>query len=214
MAHPPQPPQLAQPPFHPQQGPPKKKHTVRTVLIVIGSVFVVLIGIGIASGGGDSTDPAAVPATKPATVPPPAAAKSVAPKSSAPISTAPKATAPAKVSVAPPESKVACAGQDDRSAPCAVTVGAPFALGKHQVLAGWKISDSGFGLTISGKAKNIGDDDSTMFITVKFLRGDEVMANVMCNTGELAPGQIETMNCLPDGKYTKKFDKVTAEAAF
>jgi hypothetical protein len=199
MASPPQPPQLSQPPFNPPQSPPKKKHTARTVLLVVGSVFVVLIGIGIASGGGASTDPGTTqPATSPATAP-------------APEASAPQAT---KATVVPPESKVACADQDDRSAPCTVTVGAAFALGKHQVLAGWTIRDSGFGMTIAGKAKNISDDASTMFVTVKFLRGDEVMANVMCNTGELAAGQIETMNCLSDGTYTKKFDKVTAEAAF
>jgi hypothetical protein len=208
MAHPPQPPQLAQPPFNPPQQPPKK-HTARTVLIVIGSVFVVLIGIGIASGGGDKAAPGT---TDPATAP--AATKAAAPKATAPKPTVPQPTASAKAPVVPPESKVACADQDDRSQPCTVTVGAAFALGKHQVLAGWTIHDSGFGLTIAGKAKNISDSSSTMFITVKFLRGDEVMANVMCNTGELAAGQIETMNCLPDGTYTKKFDKVTAEAAF
>ncbi|MFI5712003.1 hypothetical protein [Kribbella sp. NPDC051620] len=163
---------------------------------MIGSVFVLLVGIAMASGGGDKTDSGA---TNPASAAPkPGAAKATAPK--------PLASAPA--------AKIACADQDDRSAPCTVTVGAAFALGKHQVLAGWTIHDSGFGMTINGKAKNISDDASTMFVTIKFLRGDEVMANVMCNTGELAAGQIEAMNCLPDGTYTKKFDKVTAEAAF
>jgi len=205
MAHPPQP-QLAQPPVNPPLQPPKKKHTARTILLVIGSVFVVLIGISIASGGDTSTDPGGTkPATNPATAPGAVASKAVPPKPSA----------AAKPSVAPPESKVACADQDDRSAPCTVTVGAAFELGKHQVLAGWTISDSGFGMTMAGKAKNISDDaDSTMFITVKFLRGDEVMANIMCNTGALAAGQIEKLNCVPDGTYTKKFDKVTAEASF
>ncbi|TDU91949.1 hypothetical protein EV138_5562 [Kribbella voronezhensis] len=188
MASPPQPPQLFQPPIHPQQGPPKKKHTGRTVLLVIGSVFAVLIAIAIASGGGDTTKPGAG-SNNPATAP--AATKAVEPKA--------------------PATKVACADQD---APCVVTVGSAFALGKHQVLAGWTIKDSGIGLTIVGKAKNISDDASTMFVTVKFLRGDEVMANVMCNTGELLAGQIETMNCLPEGTYTTNFDKVTAEAAF
>ncbi|MEU4396811.1 hypothetical protein [Kribbella sp. NPDC023855] len=208
MAHPPQPPQLTQPPFHPQQPPPqKKKHTARTILLVIGSVFVVLIGIGIASGGGETDRGATPPATNPATAPAPVASKAVP--------TVPKPSAPAKSSVAPPVSKVACADQENRSAPCVVTVGAAFQLGKHQVLAGWKISDSGYGMTITGKARNISDDaDSTMFINVKFLRGDEVMANVMCNTGALAAGQVEAMNCISDGTYTKKFDKVTAEAAF
>jgi hypothetical protein len=208
MAHPPQPPQLTQPPFHPQQLPPqKKKHTARTILLVIGSVFVVLIGISIASGGGETDPGATTPATNPATAPAPVASKAVP--------TAPKPSASTETSVAPPVSKLACADQENRSAPCVVTVGAAFQLGKHQVLAGWKISDSGHGMKLTGKAKNISDDaDSSMFITVKFLRGDEVMANIMCTTGELAAGQIEAMNCLPDGTYTKKFDKVTAEATF
>lgn len=206
MASPPQPPQVAPPPFRPQQAPPQKKHTARNVLLVVGSVFVVLIGIGIAAGSGDTTKPGGA-GQNPATAP-------VASKATVPQATAPKPSATAKATVPPPAAKVACADQEDRAAPCVVTVGSAFALGKHQVLAGWKITDSGFGMTIVGKAKNVSDDSSTMFINVKFLRGDEVMANVMCNTGELLTGQIETMNCVPDGTYTKKFDKVTAEAAF
>lgn len=82
--------------------------TVRTVLLVIGSVFVVLIGIGIASGGGETDPGATPPATNPATAPAPVASKAVP--------TVPK----------PPVSKVACADQEDRSAPCVVTVGAAF----------------------------------------------------------------------------------------
>jgi hypothetical protein len=158
-------------------------------------------GIAIASSGGDAK-PGAAGNQNPATAP-------VASKA-APQATAPKTSTTA----APPVAKVACADQEDRSAPCVVTVGSAFALGKHQVLAGWTIKDSGFGMTIAGKAKNISNGASTLFINVKFLRGDEVMANVMCNTGELNAGQIETMNCVPDGTYTKKFDKITAEAAF
>jgi hypothetical protein len=102
------------------------------------------------------------------------------------------------------------------SAPCAVAVGGAFKLGEHMVLAGWKIKDNGYGtgMTIVGKAKNTGDKTSTMFIHVKFLKGDEVMANIMCNTGDLAPGQSEAMHCIPDGTYTRKSDKVTAEATF
>ncbi|MFF1819280.1 hypothetical protein ACFVWG_18415 [Kribbella sp. NPDC058245] len=69
-------------------------------------------------------------------------------------------------------------------------------------------------MTIVGKAKNTDDKTSTMFTHIKFLKGDEVLANVMCNTGDLEPGQTEAMNCIPDGTYTKKFDKVTAEASF
>ena len=196
------PPQVSQPRFYPQPRPPKKKHTARTVLLVVGAVFVLLAGIGIAAGGGDA-DPGAAGAPNPATAP-------VAPKATAPQATAPKPSATAKAPVA----KVVCPDQQDRTAPCVVTVGAAFALGKHQVLAGWTIEDSGFGMTIAGQAQNIIDGASTLFINVEFLRGDEVIANVMCNTGELNAGQIETMNCVPGGTYTTQFDKVTAEAGF
>jgi hypothetical protein len=192
------PPQLARPPFRPRQEPPKK-HIARNVLLVVGSVVVALIGI-VAAGGGDTTKPRAADIQNPATAP--AATKATAPKA-----TAPKPTAPAKADVA-------CADQEDRPAPCVVTVGSAFTLGKHQVLAGWTIVDSGFGMTIAGQAKNVSDDASTMFINVRFFRGDEVIADLTCNTGELLAGQIETMNCLAGGTYTRQFDKVTAEAAF
>jgi hypothetical protein len=215
----PQPPQGQPPAGHPPaQGqfpqPPKKNHTGRTALIVIGAVFALIMVISIAANGGKSPKadqqgtPAGVvaaPAVKtsaPASKPAASAKPSVQPSAQA------KPTAPAK------PAGPACADQDDRNEPCVVLVGRAFQLGEHTVLAGWKIQDSGFGMTIVGKARNTGDKSSTMFINVKFLRGDEVMANVMCNTSELAPGQSEAMNCIADGTYTKKFDKVTAEAAF
>ena len=141
------PPQVSQPPFYPRQGPPKKKHPARTVLLLVGTVFVLLAGIGIAAGGGDAK-PGTAGDPNPATAP--VASKATAPKPSA--------------TVVPPAGKVACADQEDRSAPCVVTVGSAFALGKHQVLAGWTIEDSGFGMTIAGQAKNIIDGASTLGI--------------------------------------------------
>ena len=54
-----------------------------------------------------------------------------------------------------------------------------------------------------------------MFIHFKFIsKSGEVLGNVECNTGDLEPGQTETMNCLSNGKYTEKYDKLTAEATF
>lgn len=40
-----------------------------------------------------------------------------------------------------------------------------------------------------------------------------MLGNVQCNTGDLEPGQTETLNCIPDGKWGK-YDKITAEATF
>ncbi|MEU4291808.1 hypothetical protein AB0E63_26575 [Kribbella sp. NPDC026596] len=208
--------QYTQPPHAqmPMQQPPKQKNTTKTALIIVGSIFggLVLIGALGSIGGNKSADkPAAAPAATTTTAAP---VQKAVPKTEAPKVVAPKTSAPPVKPTQPAAPKLACEGQDDRSAPCEVKVGSAFKLGSHTVLAGWKIKDSGFGMTIVGKAKNTDDKTSTMFIDVKFLKGDEVVAHVMCNTGDLEPGQSETMNCIPDGTYTKKFTKVTAEATF
>jgi hypothetical protein len=205
----PQPPHAQIPPPFQPQPPKKKKGAGKVILIAVASVFGLIIVISaLSSGGGDNTAgtdnaPAAQTTTKPA--PAPATTKA---------STAPKTTAPAK----PAAPKVACADQDDRSKPCDIKVGAPFNLGKHTVLAGWKTENTGagegLGMTIKGKAKNTSDSTSTMFVHIKFLKGGEVLANVMCNTGDLEPGQTEAMNCIADGVYSRTYDKVTAEATF
>jgi hypothetical protein len=66
-----------------------------------------------------------------------------------------------------------------------------------------------------GKAKNVSEATSTMFIHLKFIdKSGEVLGNVDCSTGDLEPGQTEQMSCLSDGHYTSKYDKVTAEADF
>lgn len=203
----------AQGPVPPQFQPPKPKNTTKTALIIVGSIFggLVLLGIlaSLAPDAPEDTDADDKPvAQTTTTAPKPAAAPSSKPK---PVE-APKSTPPAK----PAAPKLACEDQDDRSKPCEIKVGSAFKLGSHTVLAGWKIKDNGYGtgMTIIGKAKNTDDKTSTMFVHIKFLKGDEVLANVMCNTGDLEPGQSEAMNCIPDGTYTKKFDKVTAESTF
>jgi hypothetical protein len=211
----PQPPHAQIPPQFQPQPPKKKMGAGKVILIVVASVFGLLIVIGALAGGGESGTktedtaakdkaPAAQTTTK-APAPAPATTKA---------SEAPKSTAPAK----PAAPKVACADQDDRSKPCDVKVGAAFNLGKHTVLAGWKTKNTGagdgLGMTITGKAKNTSDEASTMFVHIKFLKGGEVLANIMCNTGDLEPGQTEAMNCIADGVYTRTYDKVTAEATF
>jgi hypothetical protein len=109
--------------------------------------------------------------------------------------------------------------EDDRNAPREVTPGKAFTIGSHKVLEGWKVeADSTFGdpeFQVTGKAKNVSDATSTMFIHLKFVdKSGEVLGNVDCSTGDLEPGQTEQMNCLSDGHYTSEYDKVTAEADF
>lgn len=193
------------------QKPPKKKHRTRNILIGAGAVLVVILGAAGVGGAGDDK-PAGAPA--PAVVTPvdngptpdpittptnkPTAAKTTPP----PV---PKTTKPAGT---------ACAGQDDRNAPCTVTVGKPFELGKHTVLSGWKTVDEYGTLSITGKAKNTSGETSTMFIDVKFLKGDDVLAVVSCSTNELEPGQTQALSCFGTDSFTKKYNRVTAEASF
>jgi hypothetical protein len=67
-----------------------------------------------------------------------------------------------------------------------------------------------FGVT--GKVKNISDDTSNASIHFTFIdRSGEVLGKVQCNSADLEPGQIQALNCIPDGKYGKH-KTVTAAA--
>jgi hypothetical protein len=49
---------------------------------------------------------------------------------------------------------------------------------------------------------------------MKFLSATgEVLGNVQCNSSDLEPGQVEVLNCVPDGQFST-FQKITAEATF
>ena len=100
--------------------------------------------------------------------------------------------------------------------PCEIHVGKAFVLGKHQVQAGWKVAPSdGLDLPeLTAKARNTSDKASAMFVTIKFLRGDEVVMNISCTTDQLEPGQVQAANCFGGEKFTKKYDRITAEATF
>jgi hypothetical protein len=179
---------------------PKGKHTARNILLAVVGVFVILIVIGALAGSPpeDAADQPAATGT-PDTGPSPD-----------PITTPTNKPVPTPTS-AP---AVTCADQEDRNAPCVVKAGKPFQLGKHTVLTGWKVSSEYGSMSITGKAKNTGDAASAMFVDVKFLRGDEVLASVMCTTDSLEPGQTKAISCFSSDDYTKKYDRITAEATF
>jgi hypothetical protein len=109
--------------------------------------------------------------------------------------------------------------QEDPNAPREVTPGKAFTIGSHEVLDGWKVkADSTFGdaeFQVTGKAKNVSEATSTMLIHLKFIdKSGDVLGNAECSTEDLEPGQTERMTCISDGRYTSKYDKVTAEADF
>jgi len=102
----------------------------------------------------------------------------------------------------------------DRSAPRDVKPGTAFDIGKHQTMAGWTVKNEAGMFNVVGKVKNISDATSSSFIHFKFLTATgEVLGNVQCNSGDLEPGQVQALNCIPDGKFGK-YTKVTAEATF
>jgi hypothetical protein len=105
----------------------------------------------------------------------------------------------------------------DRDAAREVTPARAFTLGKHKMLAGWKVQkDTSLGdakFTVTGKVKNLRGHTSTASIHFTFIdKSGEVLASVQCNSADLKSGHTQALNCIPDGKYGK-YKTVTAEAA-
>lgn len=71
----PQQPPSGQQPYVPPGRPPKRRHPVRTVLLIIGGIFLAFIVIAVAAGGGKQAAPSAAKSTATAA---PVAAKSTA----------------------------------------------------------------------------------------------------------------------------------------
>jgi hypothetical protein len=108
--------------------------------------------------------------------------------------------------------------EDDGNAAREVKPGKVFTVGSHKTLAGWKVTqDTSLGdalFSVTGKVKNVSDATSTAFIHFTLIDSSgEVLGNVQCNSADLEPGQTQSLNCIPDGKYGK-YQKVTAEATF
>lgn len=103
-----------------------------------------------------------------------------------------------------------------KNAPREVVVGKAFTVGKHETLAGWKVTkDTALGgFQVVGSVKNASDATSTAFVHFKFLdTKGTVLGNVQCSSGDLEPGQTQALSCAPDGTYGK-YRKVDAEATF
>jgi len=107
--------------------------------------------------------------------------------------------------------------KDDRTTPEEVRPGKGFTLGNHKTLPGWKVAkDTSLGETlfsVTGNVKNVSDARSTASIHFKFLdEAGEVLGTVQCNSADLEAGQVQALNCIPDGRY-RRYTTVTAELA-
>lgn len=104
----------------------------------------------------------------------------------------------------------------NRNDPREVTPGVAFTIGKHRLDAGWAISnDQYLGSKLLGHVTNVSNSTSTAFFSVKFLKGDVVLANFNCSTEALEPHQVQQIECYNAVTSTTRvtgWTKVTAEA--
>jgi hypothetical protein len=189
--------------------PPKKPFFKRTWFIVVASIvgLIVLVSVIPSNGDGTTASTASDPSTSAPIQQPKASTK---PSASAPATTqAPKAPEVAK-----------CTGS--RNDPCPVKLGVAYTVGKHTMSRGWKLKTQEYvGTQLVGTLTMTSDDDepSTAFFTVKFLKGNQVVANFQCSSSELEKGQTEDIECHNMSDVTKPlkagtYDKITAEADF
>jgi hypothetical protein len=208
-----------QPPIVPPPGwtppkPPKKPFYKRTWFIVVASIVGLIVLVSIIPSNGDSDSASTTDDTTTSAPTAPASQ----PKASANPTTKEPATTQAPTATQPP-ADTQCTG--NRNDPCPVKLGTAFTVGKHKMEKGWKLQTEEYlGTKIVGTITNVSDDASMAYFHVKFLKGNQVLANFQCaSTGDLEAKQTEDIECVnmsDTQKSLKKgsYDKITAEADF
>ena len=190
-------------------GEPKKKHPILIAFSAAASALVVLAVAVAAFGDDPKTDPAgAVGADLSSSAP--------APQPSQPTTPAKPAPKPSPSKPAPKPSATQPTEQSgDRNAPVTVKVGQSIVIGKHQILPGWKVTKADYLDTfeVTAKVKNISDETSSSLMEMKFLKGNEVVGDVMLTSDPLEPGQVQKLNGLSGDEFVK-YDRITVEAMF
>ncbi len=192
------PPYAGQYPGQPyQQGyaprPPKKSHTLRNVLLIIGALLVLLVGgcTAVLVAGGNAVNNAVE-----------------------------EAEASANAPAAPPAAQQPAAEQDDtygdEKNPVTLTKGKAFDIRGFKYAAGWKIADDGLGSATVEKLKvtnGRGREDSAL-IEIKLWQGSEIVAAVDCSSDGIAPGTTVTLSCFGTDDLPTSYDKVTINDSF
>jgi hypothetical protein len=98
-----------------------------------------------------------------------------------------------------------------------VKKGATFRLGDFKVHRGWQVNRLGydFGYNIKGlEVENVTDSPHTFAVDFKLHKGPHrIVATISCIAREAEPGDIVTVDCLPDGTG-KPFQYLTIENSF
>jgi hypothetical protein len=186
---------------------PKKKHPI-LMAFAAGASALVVLAVAVAAFGDDpQTDPAG--AAGPSSSAP-------APQPSQPTNPAKPAPKPSPSKPAPKPSATQPTEQSgDSNAPATVKVGQSIVIGKHQILPGWKVTKADYLDTfeVTAKVKNISDETSSSLMEMKFLKGNEVVGDVMLTSDPLEPGQVQKLNGLSGDEFVK-YDRITVEAMF
>ncbi len=106
-------------------------------------------------------------------------------------------------------------GSGDENNPVEITEGAAFDVRDFSYAAGWKVTDSGFGMEIEGLkvTNNRGEKDSAI-VDIKFWKGTEVLSDVTCSSDPVLPGTTVTLTCLSADDKPTSFDKITISDTF
>lgn len=176
------------PHYQPYQfAPPKKRHTVRNVLLAVIVTGAVLMVAGLFAAveqtpATDAGKSAAAPTSKPA---------------------------------AQPGSKRDT--RLDRNKPTQVKVGQAVTKGRHRLEAGWSLRSSQYLETFEvagAEVTNISDRASAAFIEIKVYRGTRLLGNVSCSSPDIEPGETATVDCFTSDRFARGWTRVTVGATF
>jgi hypothetical protein len=156
----------------------------KKILLGILAVFVIIIGISVATGGGED-EPEDTTASQPE--------ESTAPEEEAPDT----------------KKEAADTEVDEADEPGPMTVGNWEVVGKIK-----PEDDGLGDFTATFRVENTGDAEDTGVFTVNVLKGDDIMASMDCIGSPVAPGSIGTVDCISTDPFKKGWSEITIENSF
>ncbi len=100
--------------------------------------------------------------------------------------------------------------------PLTITPGKAFEVDGFNYAKGWKVKKDALGdAEISGlKVTNNRETKDSALVDIKFWKGTEVLADVMCTSDPIAVGTTVTLSCIGTDPLPKGYDKVTINDTF
>lgn len=99
--------------------------------------------------------------------------------------------------------------------PVEITEGEAFEVRGFAYSDGWKVTEELGSVSIEDlKVTNNRESRDSALVTIKFMKGSEVMASVDCTSDPIQPGQTVTLNCLSADEMPTDYDKITINDTF